>query len=130
MTFLMGLILRSGVSARFAKPLLALLAFLALAGLTWAAIAHHDWGAIKAHDATANAAVIAKTTPANDRAANQRATDTIALNTQAQETRDAIHATPDSAPGPSSVMLGCNRLRRQGKNLASVPACARLASGH
>ena len=49
--------------AHFAKPLLALVALIALAGLLWAAIAYHDSNVITAHDATANAKVIAKTAP-------------------------------------------------------------------
>lgn len=130
MPFLIARIIALGVPARFAKPLLGLIAFLALAGLVWAAIAHHDRGVIKAHDAQTNAAVIAKVTPANDRAADQRATDAIDNARQTQEAHDVIHQAPDTAPAPSSLRLGCLRLQRQGKSLASIPACAGLAGGH
>ena len=113
-----------GVPERLIKPLLGFAALLLLAGLLWAAIAYHDRNVIKVHDATANAQVVAKTSPANDKAADQRAADTINNNRTAQETKDAIHAAPDSTPSASSVALGCQRLRRQGKSLAGIPACA------
>ena len=119
-----------GVPARVAKPLLAFFGLCAVVGLLWAAIAIHDRNVITAHDATANAKVIAKTAPANDRAADQRSTDVITNARQAQETKDAIHAAPDSAPSASSIALGCERLRRAGKSLAGIPACAGPSGGH
>ena len=119
-----------GVPERFVKPLLlavgALLIALAVVGI----VKLHDRRVIDKHDATANAKVIAKTTPANDHAADQRSTDTITNARQAQETHDVIHAAPDQAPAPSSLALGCLRLQRQGKSLAGIPACARFAGGH
>jgi hypothetical protein len=127
---LVGRGIAQGTAERVAKPLLYLIALIALAGMLWGAVAIHDRRVVANHDATANAEVITKTTPANDRAADQRAADTIALNTQAQETRNAVHAAPDQAPAPTSLALGCERLRRQGKSLASVPACSRFAGGH
>jgi hypothetical protein len=127
---LVGRGVAQGTAEKVAKPLLGLIALIALAGLLWGAVTIHDRHVITNHDASANGAIIAKTTPANDRAADQRANDTITLNAQAQETRDAIHAAPDQAPAPTSLALGCERLRRQGKSLASVPACARFAGGH
>jgi hypothetical protein len=134
MTFLIpeivAWLVRKGIPARWVKPLLGLIALLALAGALWAAIAYHDHNVVTNHDATANAKVIEKTAPANDRASNQRATDTITNARQEQEMHDAIHATPDTAPAPSSLVLGCERLRRQGKSLAGIPACARYSGSH
>ena len=123
-------LIAKGIPARFAKPLLVFVGLCAVAGLLWAAIAYHDRNVIKVHDATANAKVIAKTTPANDHAADQRSTDAIINARTAQETKDAIHAAPDSAPSPSSIALGCQRLRRAGKSLAGIPACAGYSGGH
>ena len=123
MTFLIGLILRIGVPERLAKPLLAVVAFLTLAGLCWAAIARHDSNVIVKHDATANAQVIAKTTPANDRAADQRAADTIAITRTEQGAHDAIAKAPESAPSPAAVVLNCRRLRLAGKDTSHLAAC-------
>jgi hypothetical protein len=118
-------LIAKGVPARFAKPLLAFVALLALAGLIWAAIAIHDRNVVKTHDATVNAKVIAKTTPANARAADQRSIDTIALAQHEKEAHDAIHSVPDAAPAAPTVRLGCQRLRRQGTPDAKLPAVCR-----
>jgi hypothetical protein len=56
-------------------------------------------------------------------AANQRLTDTIAVNTMERNLRDAIASTPDSAPDDMRVSLGCERLRRAGVSTAALPAC-------
>ena len=122
---LISLLTGWGVPARFVKPLLVLVALLALAGLIWAGIAIHDRNVVKQHDATANAIVISKTTPANDHAADQRATDTIANARAAQEAYDAIHSVPDAAPAAPSVRLNCARLRRQGTPGDQLPAVCR-----
>jgi len=118
-------LIAKGVPARFAKPLLAVAALLALTGLIWAAIAIHDHNVVKTHDATVNAKVIAKTTPANDRAADQRSIDSINITKQEQEAHNAIHSVPDAAPAAPTVRLGCQRLRRQGTPDAKLPAVCR-----
>jgi hypothetical protein len=121
---LVGRGIAQGTAERVAKPLLYLIALIALAGLCWAAIARHDSNVIVKHDATANAQVIAKTTPANDRAADQRAADTIAITRTEQGAHDAIAKAPESAPSPAAVVLNCRRLRLAGKDTSHLAACA------
>lgn len=62
---------------------------------------------------------------ADELAADQRLTDTIAVNRQEQELRDAIASTPDSAPDAVRIRLGCARLRAAGSSAADLPAVCR-----
>lgn len=115
MTFLIGLILRLGVPARFVKPLLALVALIALAGLIWAGIAYHDRNVIRARDAK----VEQQAAKATDQAASERATDTITLNQSETETHNVIASQPDRPIAPTSRALSCERLRRAGRSPAA-----------
>lgn len=71
----------------------------------------------------ANSLYLQQKARADDLAAQQRLTDTIAVNQQEEELRDAIASTPDSAPDATRVRLGCERLRRAGQDTAGLPAC-------
>jgi hypothetical protein len=130
MTYLIARLIALGIPKRFAAPLLGLLALIAVAGALWTAIALHDRHVIAASDAQHEAKLAPVIAKAGDNAATQRSADTIAITRHEQEIRNDIHATPDQAPAPSSLVLGCDRLYRQGKNLARIPACAGLASSH
>lgn len=109
-------LLAKGVPARFVKPLLGLVALIALSGILWAAIAYHDRNVIRARDAK----VEQQAAKATDQAASERATDTITLNQSEQVTHDAIQAQPDQPIAPTSLALACQRLHRAGR---SSPAC-------
>jgi hypothetical protein len=108
-------IIALGVSPRFAKPLLGLLAFLALAGLAWGAVAYHDRNVIVKHDAK----IEQRAVKATDQAATERANDTITLANSAKETHNAIQAQPDQPIAPTSHALSCERLHRLGRSPAS-----------
>lgn len=56
-------------------------------------------------------------------AADQRLTDTIAVNALEKGLRDAIADTPDTAPDAVRIRLGCERLRRAGQDTSRIPAC-------
>lgn len=71
----------------------------------------------------ANVQALEQKARADELAANQRLTDTIAVNRQEQELRNAIYATPDSAPDAVRIRLGCERLRRAGQDPTRIPAC-------
>ena len=60
---------------------------------------------------------------ADELAAEQRITDTIAVNEQERTLRDAIADTPDTAPDAVRVQLGCARLRAAGTDTAGISAC-------
>lgn len=71
----------------------------------------------------ANADFLREKARADELAANQRLTDTIAVNELEKGLRDAIADTPDGAPDAVRIRLGCERLRRAGQNTSHIPAC-------
>lgn len=75
--------------------------------------------------AKANADYLRQKALADEAAAQQRITDTIAVNQQEQELRDAIATTPDTQPDAVRIRLGCQRLRASGASPASLPAACR-----
>ena len=108
-------LIAKGVPARFVKPLIAVVAFLALAGFLWAAIHIHDRNVIRARDAK----VEQQAAKATDQAASERATDTITLNQSETETHNVIASQPDRPIAPTSHALSCERLRRAGRTPAA-----------
>lgn len=62
---------------------------------------------------------------ADQLAADRRLADTVAVNRQEKELLDAIEDTPDSAPDATRVALGCERLRRAGRDTSRIAACRR-----
>jgi hypothetical protein len=125
---LVGRGIAQGTAERVAKPLLYLIALIALAGLLWGAVAIHDRRVVNANDAQQEAKLTPVIAKAGDNAAAQRATDTIAISKTEEETHRAIHSVPDAAPAAPSVRLGCQRLRNAGKDITRIPACSGLAS--
>jgi hypothetical protein len=78
----------------------------------------------------ANTAYLQQKARADEAAAAQRITDTIAVNRQEEALRDAIASTPDTQPDAVRIRLGCERLRRaNGGNSASLPPVCRPAGG-
>lgn len=78
----------------------------------------------------ANAKALEQSRRADAIAANQRLTDTIAVNQQERTLRDAIASTPDSAPDAARIALGCERLRRANRGRsADLPAVCRSGGG-
>ena len=119
-----------GVPAKLAKPLLIGVGVLLLVGLAFAAVKLHDRNVVKTHDTQVQVKTLQAQQKANDAAAEQRSTDTIKQAQNEQEAHNAIAAQPDQPIAPTSRALGCERLRRAGKNLSAIPACAGPASGH
>ena len=62
---------------------------------------------------------------ADELAAERRLTDTIAVNEQERNLRDAIDDTPDTVPDAVRIRLGCERLRSAGGNDADLPSVCR-----
>lgn len=71
----------------------------------------------------ANVEALRQKARADELAANQRLTDTIAVNRQEQELRNAIAQTPDTQPDAVRIALGCQRLRAAGTDTSRIPAC-------
>lgn len=130
MTWLLALVTGWGVPAKLAKPLLIGVGALLLCLAIFAAVKLHDRRVIDTHEAVQEVKTLQAQQSANDNASAARSSDVIAISNQEQEAHNAIHSVPDAAPAAPSVRLGCDRLRRAGKNLAAIPTCAGLASGH
>ena len=73
----------------------------------------------------ANTRFLTQKARADELASQQRITDTIAVNEQEEELRDAIADTPDTAPDAVRVQLGCARLRAADRGEADLPAVCR-----
>jgi hypothetical protein len=83
----------------------------ALAGV-WALVKHDI---IKGHEQKLEQ----RAKPATDKAATERANDTIANSKNEEELHNAVHSVPDAAPAGPSHQLACQRLRHIGKHPAS-----------
>jgi hypothetical protein len=57
--------------------------------------------------------------PATDKAASERARDTIVNLKNEEELHNAVHSVPDAAPAGPSHALACKRLSNAGKHPAS-----------
>lgn len=115
MPFLLGLALKAGIPPRFAKyAVVAALIALAVAFLSLGKCAY-DRSVIKDHEAE----IQQRAKPATDKAADERAKDTIAQAKNEQEAHNAVHSVPDTAPAGPSHALACQRLHKLGRNPAS-----------
>ena len=112
--------------ARFIATAGLVLILIAAVGGLWAAVKHD---VISSHDAKAELKTEQKIAPATNNAATARANDTILITQNETEAHNAIHSVPDAAPAAPSVRLGCERLRRSGKDVSRLPACAGYSSG-
>jgi hypothetical protein len=129
-----SLVLRTGLSSRVVKAGLAIgaaLLFAGIAALAWTLwLGHHDKAVVTADRVKSNLAVTTTNAAAHEKAADERLVDDRAVATQEKEMHDAIHSVPDSAPDAARVRLGCDRLRRAGKDLSRIPACSGSPGGH
>ncbi|WP_337846868.1 hypothetical protein [Sphingomonas sp.] len=111
--FAVSALMRVGLAeplARRVAPFALAAAFvlaMAAAWLIW--LSNHDATVIEQHEAK----IEQRAAPARDRAADQRARDTIRLNEQERAYHDAIdNSGADTAPDAAGLALGCERLRR------------------
>jgi hypothetical protein len=79
------------------------------------AVKIHDHRVIKAHEQELEQ----RAKPATDKAASERASDTITNAKHEEELHNAVHSVPDAAPAGPSHALACERLRHAGKHSAS-----------
>lgn len=73
--------------------------------------------------ARANDAARITDTAAREAAADQRLADTLRTLQTEKELTDALKDLPDARPSDRRIALACERLRRQGDDTASIPAC-------
>ena len=83
----------------------------------------YDRRLIADHDANVTQKTLTTDTKAKDKAAEQRVTDTLAIDA-AQKGRDnEIAKAPAARPDDARNRLNCERLRRAGKDTSGYPAC-------
>lgn len=73
--------------------------------------------------AVANVEAMKTNEAANSNAADARVADTEQVAELKEELTDAVAQVPDDVPDPVAVALGCQRLRNQGTDTTSLPAC-------
>lgn len=83
---------------------------------------------VDAARAIANVETMKTDGAAQAKAADERVKDTLAITEQQQELTDAVADLPDALPSARRVALACERLRQQGADTATVPACSRSAN--
>jgi hypothetical protein len=112
---LIALVVKLGVPERYAK--LVLFAVLAFGTLTILGLAKcaYDRNVIQKHEA----GIQQRAKPATDKAADERARDTIAQAKNEEEAHNAVHSVPDAAPAGPSHALACQRLHKLGRHPAS-----------
>lgn len=98
------------------------MALVCAAFVTWKH--HYDNQIISQHEDKVTAEVLQKIAPANDKAAEARASDTIIIYKKAQERTDAIAKETDQPPSDADLALNCHRLREAGYDTSSFSACA------
>jgi hypothetical protein len=113
---LIALALKIGIAPKFAKA--AVIAALVFGTLTMLGVAKctYDRNVIEKHEAR----IQNRARPATDKAADERARDTIQNARNEQERHDVIAAQPDQPIAPTSRALACKRLSDAGKH---PPAC-------
>lgn len=116
-------LIRKGVHARFIKPLLIAVAFLAVIAILGVGKCSYDRSIIADDVARQNAKIAPVIIKAGDKAATDRSTDTTAIAKTEQEARNAIAKAPETPPSPAALALACDRLRRAGKDTSHHPAC-------
>jgi hypothetical protein len=116
MPALIALALKLGVPSRFAKVAVMAALFVLALGFLGLGKCAYDRIVIDKHEQK----IEQRAKPATDKAASERATDTIANAKKDQERHDVIQAQPDQPIAPTSRALSCKRLRDVGKH---PPAC-------
>jgi hypothetical protein len=84
----------------------------------------YDGRIVARHEAKVTGRTLATDAKAKDAAAEQRARDTITIDTAEKERHDAIHSKPAGRPDAARNRLNCDRLRRAGFDTAGHPECS------
>jgi len=123
MMILVNWIMSFGLSQKAAKLVLILVAVVVVCAGFVGIKAYYDHQIISKHDAEVNVQILQKQAPANDTAAEARASDTIKLHEKEQERTDAIAKETSAAPTDADLALNCRRLREAGYDTSNFPAC-------
>lgn len=96
------------------------LSFAAFVGLK----THYEHQIISRHEDQVTASVLKKVAPANDKAAEARAKDTIRIIKKKTERQDAIDTATDGPPDAAELALNCKRLQQAGYDTSAFPSCS------
>ena len=121
---LIGLALKVGIPARFAKiAVIASLVVLLVVGLGVAKCAY-DRSVIKAHEAERDAATAKADRKADTKAAEERRSDDARLTTETQEIKDAVEEAKRTGADPRAAYYACVRLQQSARARGeSSPDC-------
>lgn len=111
------------VGNRLAKAAAWALIVVAAIALLLIAKAAYDRDLIADHDAAVTEKTLRTDAAAKDEAADQRARDTIAIDTAEKERQDAIQNGQAGRPDAARNRLNCDRLRRAGIATSDFAEC-------
>jgi hypothetical protein len=106
-----------GIPEQFRKAAVIAAGVVLLLLAVFAAVKMHDRRVVKDHEA----AIQKRAAPATDKAATERANDTIRNDKSEQEMHDVIAKAPDQPIAPTSRAHGCEQLRRAGRHNPTCP---------
>lgn len=75
--------------------------------------------------AEANVGTVTRDSAAKEKAADERLSETLAINTREKERSDATASLPDARPSDRRLARACVQLRQQGTRDAALPASCR-----
>ena len=117
-------LMERGLSKNAAKAVLAVSGaiLLVLGGLGLKS--YYDHKIISRHDDKVNVEILQKQAPANDKAAEARASDIINLHSKSEGRQNAIAKEKSTTPTDADLALNCHRLREAGYDTSSFPSCS------
>jgi hypothetical protein len=116
-----ALLVRWGVPARFAKPLLVGVALLLLIAAVFAAVKIHDRRVISQHEAKQEASTAKADKRADNHAADQRRTDDARSTQEAQQIKEAVNEAGSDPAARRAAYYECVR-RQQSARRAGKPS--------
>lgn len=120
--FLIGLALKAGIPAKFAKPaIIATLIVLLVVGLGVAKCAY-DRSVIKSHEAERDLAIERADRKADAKAAEERRSDDARLTTEAQEIKEAINEAGNDPAARRAAYYRCVELQQSARARGEPPA--------
>lgn len=124
MTWLIGLALKAGIPARFAKIAVIAALFVGVIALLGVAKCSYDRSVIRAHEAAATAKQAKIERKADANLETQKDKDEAAALERRKEIDNATKGIPDKAPSARQRARACVELRRQARAAGKAePAC-------
>lgn len=119
---LVSLVTGLGVPLRFAKPVLGIIAALALIGAFLGLKSCYDHGIIGKHEAKQEAATAKADRKADTKAAEQRRADDARLTTETQEIKEAVNEAGSDPAARRAAYYRCVQLQQAARHSGKQPA--------